>query len=84
MVLGYIKIRKNKLILETNSENRAKKGRVLLEKYLKGTIGFQKMLIESIGAQLENLLRQNSKLGKPVNELQNSPEVQEMLNEMMK
>ncbi len=47
-VMGQIKIDKKRLILETNSENRAKKGAKLLEKYLGDAISYQKMLITSV------------------------------------
>jgi len=87
-LLGYIKINNNKLVLETNSEKRANKGHKLLKKYLKEEIHFQKTLIESSAHLLKELVEKKSKNITPnannkIEEMKDSPEIQEMLKTMI-
>lgn len=79
-LMGDITLHEDTLILETNSENRSKKGQTLLKKYLKEKIHFQSTLIESVEQKMKNSPSNGTE--KQEVELQNNPEIQERLKEM--
>lgn len=82
-VLGHLVIEKGKLILKTNSEPRAFRGKKLLIKTLGEKITFQKMLLESP----EKMLKPHSKKYNQISEknaLLETPEVQEELKKLAK
>jgi hypothetical protein len=84
-IMGHITIKQNKLILETNSEKRAQKGKKLLSKYLGRAITFEKSIIESIDQKMKSLPNNESQNSSQVTkELMNQPEVQEQLQLMAK
>nr|MBA3535439.1 SEC-C domain-containing protein [Tatlockia sp.] len=75
-VMGHITILQSKLILETNSEKRTKKGKKLLTKYLGDSIHFQQTLMETP----EQIMRSSTgskKSTKASPDLLQLPEVQE-------
>ena len=82
-VMGQITLQKGTLLLETNSEKRAAKGKKLLVKYLGDNIFFQKTLLES-PRQKFNSLDRNSKSYEPPIPFHTMPEVQEQLQAMVK
>lgn len=77
-VMGHVAIKNNKLTLETNSENRTKKGKKLLSKYLGDSIEFQQTLLETPKNKLENLseIKKSNNSSEEILEL---PEIQEQL-----
>lgn len=82
-VMGHITILQSKLILETNSEKRTKKGKKLLTKYLGDSIHFQQTLMETP----EQIMRSSTgskKSTKASPDLLQLPEVQEQVKEMAK
>ena len=83
-ILGHITIIPGKLVLETNSENRTKKGKLLLQDYLGDEIKFQSTVIESIHRAMNKLSKQGDSHGFKQQELMNSPEAQEHLKELAK
>jgi hypothetical protein len=79
--MGNITIKKNKLILETNSLERTEKAKKLLIKYLGNNIEFQKTLIESTEQKLKSLPEEKD-FKNTENELTELPEVQEKLEQL--
>ena len=79
-VLGHVTIEEKRIVVETNSENRAKAIDKLLTKYLKDKIHFQKTLIESAEQKVKN----SKKFKKNEVPLENSPEMEEYLEQYSK
>lgn len=83
-ILGHIKITSGKIVLETNSENRTQKGKLLLLDYLGDEIKFQSTVIESIHRSMNELPKKNVSHSFEQQELMDSPEAQEHLKELAK
>lgn len=83
-VLGHVLIKKDKLILETNSEKRTQKGKKLLTKYLGAAIAFQQTLIESPEQKMQSLRALNANEKSESERWMALPEVQEQLQAMAK
>lgn len=84
-VMGHLKIKPGKLILETNSEKRAQKGKKLLSKYLEHAITFEKTVIESPEKKMNSLPDSTKQTSISRNEdLMYQPQVQEELREFVK
>lgn len=88
-VMGHITLEQNRLILETNSDERLAKGKKLVTKYLGDAACFQKTLIESAAQKLQSAkkLQSEKKLtnSTPIEpQLLEAPEVQAQLKEMAK
>jgi hypothetical protein len=81
-VYGQIIIDQDRLILETNSQERTEKGKKLLSKYLGDAITFQKTLIETPEQKLKSLPKSNVGQDEETMKLFESPEVQEQLKTM--
>ncbi|GHT91077.1 hypothetical protein FACS1894122_02790 [Alphaproteobacteria bacterium] len=82
-ILGNIIIEKGKLTLETNSKERAKLGKELLEEYLGDKISFQSISAKTPEQEMRSLKKSNSKKEEEADEeLEKSPEVKEMLRNM--
>ncbi|CAM4451886.1 MAG: hypothetical protein LEGION0398_MBIBDBAK_00762 [Legionellaceae bacterium] len=81
-ILGHLVIEQGKLILETNSERRAERGKKLLITSLGDAIVFQKMLIETPAQKLTS--SKSSYLTSEHNKLLELPEVQEQLKHLAK
>jgi hypothetical protein len=82
-VMGHLIIEKGKLILETNSEQRAERGKKLLSKTLGDAIVFQKMLIESPEQKLKSQPKSHP-AAQEANHLLELPEVQAQVKAMAK
>jgi hypothetical protein len=82
-ILGHLVIEQGKLILETNSERRAERGKKLLIKSLSDAIVFQKMLIEAPAQKLKSPSK-SPDLTSEHNKLLELPEVQEQLKNLAK
>ncbi len=82
-VMGHFKIKGNKLILETNSEPRIKKGTELIRKYLQGDAVYQKMMLESVGQKMKTLPTKGQGFEDKSSDLLNLPEVKQKMQEMM-
>jgi len=82
-VMGHITLQANKLMLETNSEERNQRGKKLLDKYLGDAIHFQKTLIESPEQKLKSMPKSAIKNKKEIN-LMESPEVKQQIKEIAK
>ena len=76
-VYGHIIIDQDRLILETNSQERAQKGKKLLSKYLGEAITFQQSLIETPEQKMRSLPKSSSGKDEESIKLLKSPEVQE-------
>lgn len=83
-MLGHLLIEEERLILDTNSEERTNRAKVLLDKYLGDTITFQQTLIESIEQTLASMASQESKSSIEQFDPMAIPEVQTHLKEMAK
>jgi len=85
-ILGHITLEKGRLILETNSHERAEKGKTRLSELLGNTVTFQQALIETAEQKIMNSPAPKSKSTKDKTEsdLMALPEVQEKLKEMVK
>lgn len=81
-VLGNIVIEENKLILETNSEERTKRGKKLLSKLLGDAISFQQTLIESPEQKMKSLPSSGNNSDLEMSKLMALPEVQEQMKAM--
>jgi hypothetical protein len=82
---GDVIIKKGKLILKTNSAERAEKGRKLLVKLLGENIEFQKTLIESAQQKMKSLPKERkdqNKVDEP--DLMDVPEIREQIQAMAK
>jgi disulfide oxidoreductase YuzD len=79
-VMGHIQLKPGKLILETNSENRAQVGQALLAQYLGDGICFQKQHRESIEPKVKRGSTK-SEVEMPLN-IVASPGIQERLKQM--
>jgi len=82
-VMGHILIEKDRLILETNSEQRTQRGKKLLSQYLGDNIHFRQTLIESPEQKLKSLPTSYD-VKQEETELLALPEVQEQLKAMAK
>lgn len=82
---GDVILKKGKLILKTNSAERAEKGKKLLVKLLGKNIEFQKLLIESAQQKMKSL-RNERKDKKLVDEpeLMDAPEIRKQMEAMAK
>jgi hypothetical protein len=80
-VMGHITIKTGKLILETNSEERTKKGKAVLNKHLGDNIHFQQTLIETPEQKMKSVPEQRESNNMPT-ELLESPEFQKQIQEM--
>lgn len=83
-VMGHITAEAGRLILETNSENRAQIGRELLSEYLGEDICFQQTLIESTEQKFKALSESPHKNNQENLIPPDSPGIQEQLKEMAK
>lgn len=83
-VLGHIVIEEGKLILETNSEERTKRAKKLLFKYLSEGVTFQQTLIETPEQKMKSLPRSEADGNSINSDLMALPEVQAQLIEMAK
>lgn len=81
-ILGHIFIKQGQLILETNSQERAQKGKKLLEQYLGAAIVFQKAVIEAPEQKMKSLPSSRLNQDDVSKELLESPEVQEQMRAM--
>jgi hypothetical protein len=82
--MGYLTIQKGKIILETNSQSRAEKGKKLLNKYLGDAVCFQKIRVESLEKQLKKSMEQERlELEKDRQELLASPKLQVEMQRMV-
>lgn len=83
-LLGDLIIKEGKLILKTNSVERAEKGKKLLAKLLGNTVEFQKTLIESPEQKMKSLSRKNNQDNELDSNLMDIPEIQEQIKAMAK
>lgn len=84
-VMGQITIKPGKLILETNSNERTKQGKVLLTQYLGKAICFQNTLIESPEHKIKSAPKDlKTNFNQDMNQLLELPEIQEKLTAMTK
>ena len=83
-ILGHIIIEQGKLILETNSYERAQKGKDLLNKYLGNSISFQKTLIEQPEQKLKSLDKNIFNDTQWDDEVLEIPEIKEKIQLMQK
>lgn len=83
-VMGNITIEENRLILETNSINRAEKGKQLLHKYLGKSIEFQSTLLETPEQKLKSAPKDFNNNDNAQAKLLESLEVQKQLKKMAK
>lgn len=83
-MLGQITIENNRLILETNSQERTQRGEKLLSKYLGDAISFQQTLIETPEQKMKALPKANPRLDQESQKLLELPEVQEHIKSMAK
>ncbi|MBA2648850.1 MAG: SEC-C domain-containing protein [Legionella sp.] len=82
-IMGQVTIKKNKLILETNSEKRTQKGKKLLSKYLGDKIQFQQTLMETPEQKAKSLPNINPSEATSIKPY-DLPEIQEQLKLMAK
>lgn len=83
-VLGHISIEQGRLILETNSEERTKKGKNLIKKHLGGLISFQQTLIQSVEQKLQSMPPPSDDDKNESEDLMALPEVQSQLQAIAK
>ncbi len=85
-VLGHIKISKEKLSVEVNSEKRAKKLRSLIGKLLVGKARYRTTVIESPNASSDKAQRNKSTKAalKQIDDLNALPEIQAMRDEKLR
>lgn len=83
-LLGDVIIKEGKLILKTNSEERAEKGKKLLKKLLGNNVEFQKSLIESTEQKMKSLPEKNSVSSKSDLNPMDVPEIREQMMAMAK
>lgn len=83
-VLGHMTMKPKKLILETNSTERAEKGRKLLEKHLGQQIIFQQTHIENLEKKLASMPTRKAAVDDQQQELLQHPEVQAQVKAMAK
>jgi hypothetical protein len=81
--MGHITVKKERLILEANSEKRIQRGRKLLEKHLGKFIHFQQTLIESPEQKLKSLPKREKEEDQISPDLLNSPEITEKIQQMV-
>ena len=84
-LFGDVIIKPGKLILKTNSSERAEKGKKLLSKLLGDAIEFQKMLVESIEQSMKSITKASAaQNNESETNLMGMPEVQEQMKTMAK
>lgn len=81
-ILGHIVIGKDRLTLETNSQERTQRGKKLLSKYLGDALTFQKTLIETPDQKMKSLPKSGLGKDEESSKLLELPEVQEQLKAM--
>ncbi len=81
---GDITIKEGRLILKTNSVERAEKGKKLLKKLLGMDVEFQKSLIESTQQKMKSLPKKNDQDNEPGLNPMDVPEIQEQIKAMAK
>lgn len=81
-ILGHITIEQGRLILETNSQERAQSGEKLLSQYLGDAISFQQTLRETPEQKMTSFSGGNPKKDEDSQKLLESPEMQEHLKTM--
>jgi hypothetical protein len=81
-VMGHIVIHGDKVIVETNSQTRAKKIQALMEKYLGDEITYQKTRVESVEKKLKHSKEPIQKNEDKKMDIIESPEMQVRLKEM--
>ena len=82
-VLGHIILEVGRLILETNSQERAQRGGELLSRYLGEAISFQQTLIETFEQKMKSLQIANANKNESTQNLL-EPEIQEHFKVMAK
>jgi hypothetical protein len=83
-VLGHLIIEETQLTLETNSQERAERGKTLLAELLGTAIMFQQTILEPPEQTMKPLPRTTSKHGLPEQDLMQLPEVRAQLKTMAK
>lgn len=83
-VFGHITVEQGRLILETNSQERAQRGTKLLSRYLGDAISFQQTLIETPEQKMKSLPIANPEKDEESQRLLKSPEVREHFKAMAK
>ena len=83
-VMGRITLEKDKLVLETNSDERMQQGKELIVKYLDGAARFERTIIENIEKMLKSTASKELKKSSDETDLLNFPEAQEQIKGYVK